>query len=219
VTLWVDHTCLDVVATAQAAQIVMMRPLNEYEKVSATNPLVPKLMDDNALREFANFILTKDVVARLDAFSAWDFTGDCFRAIGREPQRARGNDGGVVHEAFECLRDPGYDVDANLRDAIDGRVSMLPQSAMRVSVHGATDVSLRGVHATMPEMRRTPSGNYSPAPAQQSAALLNQLRLIRQAASEALDMGLATAGAANWAAARAAALSWATTWYPERGYT
>lgn len=218
-SLWTDATCLDTVATANAAQMVVMRPLDEREKISPTNPLVPKVENDACLQIFARFILTKDVVARLEAFSPWDFTGNQLRAAGIEPGRALGNEGGLVHEAYACVSEnAGYDVDANLLAAIAGRPAMLPGSSLAISVHGATDLSLRGVHGVIPEMARAPSGNYSPAAAQQSAVLLSQLRAIHQTASEAVDAGLAATAAANWAAARTAALAWATSWHPTRGY-
>lgn len=188
---WVDSTYLDCVATAVAAQCVVLRPLDESEPESGTNPKVPKIEPDHALANWASLILYRDAVAKLT-----------------QPP------GFFEHEAFEIVaRDRGIDIDASLRALIAGQ-NTLPGGRPLVGFGGGG-----GFAGAWPSLGSPPRNrNYSPATAKASAALLNEYRAVRQAASVALDAGLAAACATTWSDARAARLVFARAMSPLAGF-
>src|SRR4051812_30770941 len=101
--MWVDATFIDCVTMASSAQAIVMRPANENLRYDvATNPLVKKIGEDNALTSFASWILCFDAIARFEAFSKYDFSGES----GVRIQRPEYYD--IVH------RNQGLDIDALL---------------------------------------------------------------------------------------------------------
>lgn len=222
--LWTDATCMDCLATAVAAQWVRVVVIDGV-------PQPPELQSDGLLRDAARFIFARDIVARLEAFSPYDFSGAQLPAAGLKPYSAHGHQPALVHEAFEVLREAGdYDLDAHLFALINGekyievegteQLVTTPDAWLSVDLYSATALVPRRVHSVIrPYMDRAPSGQYSPAGARHSAVLLNQLRSVRHTANVAVDAGLATTAAASWTAARAALLAQAQAAYPARGYT
>jgi hypothetical protein len=162
------------------------------------------------MQVFAEHVLSLDAIDRLNAYSSIDLSGV------RVPR--------CKHLAF-ANRDAnpnGYNVEQELQAFIDGKAARLPDRASAGEFRGYMSPLFedpRGtVGAILPEMRRSPTGSYSSASAIHRGLLLNEARAVQHARSAAIDAGLAATAAANWTAARAAALAQAQATYPERGY-
>jgi hypothetical protein len=219
--MWTDATFLDTVTTGAVAQQVVMRKLDESAKFDPIgNPLVPKIDFDQVLRSFGGLIMHRDVVARLRAFSRWDFSGK-WAASDRSPERWK-------HESHEVIaRNATFNLDVQLAALIAGGDFSQPDAPPGGDfLWSGMAREPRGISAVIDpagpdpaEMRNESPIPYSPAAAQASAALLNSARAVRQAASVALDAGLAATIAATWTATRAELLARAQNAYPDRGYT
>lgn len=225
---WTDATYADTVATCAAAQRVALRHSDPHD---ASSPIVPQI-GGSITRSFAHLLLLRDVVARLEAFSSIDFSGQW-------PPRF--SYAAWKHEAYEQVEaDRSCDLDACLQALIaldptwltsgpnnrfpelkdgSGRNLVLPNASGGQIVLNGEKIPRGVACAIFPEMSRSPTGNYSLAAARATAARLNALRAIEHAASVSLDADLAAVCAATWASTRADVLARASALYPRRGYT
>lgn len=210
--MWSDSTFIDTVTTGSKAQSVVQRRLHEelpFDPI--TNPLVMKIDNDGSLQSFAALIMCRDILARLDAFSSIDFSG----------QWPPPSPLGYRHGAFEVTdRNRDFPLDQELAAVAAGLPGRAPSggSGSNFLWSGMDRVPRCGAGAIFPEMSRSATGIYSPAVARGSAVLLNAARATKQAANVARDAGLAATIASTWTAARAEFLAQAQAAYPERGY-
>ena len=213
--MWTDPTFIDTVTTGAVAQQVVLILLNPKLPWSITNPFVPIIQSDDTLLAFVGLIMCRDIVARLDAFSPIDFSGR-WDVPGTPFQSAK-------HGAVDCVaKTARFALDTGLAALAGG----LPASSPDTNGFGSRDWLWSGMDrdprcgygVTADMITRSPTGSYSPASSQASAAVLNAARATRQAASVSIDAGLAATVAATWTAARAGFLARAQAAYPARGY-
>jgi hypothetical protein len=210
--MWINSTFIDTITTANGAELVVERRQYPDEPASDSNPLIKVIAADITLRRTASFILHADAVARLRAFSEWDFSGQ-WPESDRAPMHWR-------HPSYEILeRNRNFVVEACLQDLIAGRRTPFPDAGgMRDFLWFGMMREPRGSAAATAEMKNQARTAYEPTVAHARGLLLNEAVAARQAENEARDAGLAATIAANRIATRAALLARAQTIFPERGY-
>ncbi|HEX2871659.1 MAG TPA: hypothetical protein VHP33_10390 [Polyangiaceae bacterium] len=239
VHVWTDATFIDCVTMASSAQAIVMRPANENLPYDvATNPLVKKIGDDRALTSFASWILCFDALARFEAFSTYDFSGQSGFSIQRPEffdivDRNQRLDIDALLTVFAATGTVAVGPDCGLRNVLAYAMMRVPRGTAPVISYEGNNRIPRGQvgpdgHVvpgterivTEPDMYRSPgpTGSYSSAGAAARTAKLNAARVIRQAANVSSDAGLGATISANWTAARAANLATAQAMYPGRGY-